>query len=1336
MVIPQVIAGITFEERFHAFNCFFDRSLIFTNCVFKKGVDFRDAFIQGSLTFESCHFEPYAETNDDESDYGINLKRIRVGGRLNLRGVNAPECDVQLNSAQIEAGIRCGALEEVNWGNTAQSRSYFKSIQASDAVINGSVDIGGTELGGTFRMVRSTIQGSLLMTWHYRKLVQGVDLEELQREKWKELVTKIGGDLDLDRINITGDVSGRGAQIAQNVVLTNATIGGSVTFRAWHPLERTDPRSEYDCPREIMQVMSHSDALVSEIGSLVATGISAGSVNLTGCIVNEEVDLTGGVITALRFSRWKPRYAGESKVQDSKATSKPAAEEGSGVGRVNIFSVDGSVLKQGRHHARGEFRGWIGKELRLRNLTVKGPISIMGSTIVGGIVANGIRVEGDFEISNWSFTAADGNTAAFASWLGESRDGDRRFSLDLRNSNFHSNVVLDGTFFESGIDMFSTQIRGSLTIDPGIGKSGPGNTHYVQSYIGEASDSLGRTFSLRLTSSNVNGNVVIRSVFAKSGISLESSSITGDFDLGPFRYNANRYGFSKIGCGRWSIQGEQGIRVSPDLALHTASQETDIRSISREYSVILVGLIVRGSSSMESITTARNVQADRAELNGGFSLASRSVIPFGTSTDLIPIGQQTVIDYGMTSIGRPFSVMLPQAIIGSNLNLTGVNLKAGIYLSHATIKGSVWAGRNRSGGDQKSDGFDRTVFSIYQGSELSPDRWAAFRGFHLTVDGQFLCEEADFIGGIHLENSTFGQGISFRGVNTGNQVLNWKDPANKPATPGSKPVSTLLGMRQNGGQYAFWLTGIKSRSDVIFKNCYFPGPISLRDASIEGSLEFTNTHSQSVLDIDGELGRCEELIFGGEIPSEKESPLLIAALAVARSCQVILPVGGALLALALGLHGLLVLGGSIIAFLLCYIPFVISVHYSRPTGTSAFKVVPRGISFNQLIIAEFRYKRKAFYVAKTWTCVIFTLFLGTLSLTATLFAKESLPELYLLPVGLFFILSMLTFMSWLARELKLHRATATAGPARANTTEKEFADVRLREFLTLVPHSMHFFRQCERNFQRIGDEAGARRTVLTMTENQVMHDDRPFTMRLYISWLLHVTVGHGLRPVPLLGVIGCIFMISAALFSRPESVMRPDEPKVISDSESLFRSALADKYPGQFGKQYLETDRQLWIEMTSHPGPVVTQKEMDKRFDQLLDGAVSRSLDDYLTPDTKEQAKQKFIDNGTFDKVDWRKRSGFYMAFRYLVPFAQVMFGSDWVASRRSIDLPKNQPVLNFLAVKSSPSPAGAELAGSKALTYQDLASFLSIIGWILIPLLIGSITSSLRKMKTQLSED
>lgn len=1446
-----VIEGLEFPYDLDASNCYFDRSVHFKGCTFHRHVNFNDAYVQGSLIFEDCVFaDPHLNDrtstggqsdsepagteigkNQDTSEpphklreaHSLEFKRVKVDGRLNMRGSQAEHRNLVLNGATIGAGLRLGASEDKIKIEIGE-RSRFRSIEATDIRIEESADLGGLQCTESIRFIRANVSGAFFLTHRFQDMspfnielqhdeahilpdpfIQNqigppkVDNAQLQFDHSLTLLKKLATtakSVDFSGAKISGDISARGLQCTEEFRITGATILGNVTLRPWHPCERSETGSEYHASDDVRKEASYATyrslpALRTKLGSFRAENSEFLILRLTGCHVtgyklhdvnlreqsieiSGDVDLRGVKCRAVKISVWKPINWRSSWNEPN----SPSALS------VETHLESPAKLECSNHLDRNQtfplnsrFQGTC----NVSDATIDGPFTMQGVQIDKGLLASNVKISGECSVTRWSaHENAKSQPTVFRATIGSSPLGDRECSLDFRNATFGGNITFDGVFCKSGLDLFSTKVRGSITIDPGLKPYADTSLTYESAVIGMGRDGFGRKFSIRFTSGEVNGNFVARAIFCESAIIFESSTIAGELDLGPFRYKDSFAGSSNIGVGAWSPQSlpvgeyiptisllpknnnqvqlrtysdtfppgiaisdlytattaDTGSRVEPvtTVALNsTVDYATPADNWNRWVSIFAEGLTVGGPASFDGITCLSCFRGAGAHFRSNLSI---SAVLDQNRKVTVP-----VIYGGVSAAGRPYSLQLGNANVGGSLMLNGCILTAGLYLNRAKILGNLEAVAVEGFTAAESQISNRhyPTFIAWKPTDSTEVKVCACRLFGTEIRGMLEFRDVHLIGGMHCENIQVGQSVHIENV----RVPSDKDKNIIWSAFKLKGEDISTGIRQNGDSYFLVLLGARIKSDLRISHSGRPLPdldkadrtkkfdVLMDDAKIEGTVEFK---SNLFDEISSFQARCEKLLVRGHISDaflRHQKPELACPV---RASPFVLWLLIPLLRLVFPFDGIQVVALVIATMLFGYLPFVLAMKLSRGFRVHDTKgLLPVDIRFSEFFVnldgPDNVERLQSYKFARNVAVGV-----------AVYFATPVLFEFWDSSTAWFIVLALLIYVS-IASYNQQRRA-------------KEVSSDRLKElskFLRCFTVPTMFYRRLIKIASEEGENEKFKMLVLSETPNSISSDQR--LQNQFASWFLHVTVGNGLRLTPLVTMLALLLLLSAALFARPESVVRKDHHYRITELANLHQlatlgaAASVDNPLTATDSKFISGEMYgFWFDSAGlfrgQRAEIVRwrlSRWSDLGSDQYDESyrVAEDWLKDYTTPDSPSQRELKLSHEDGLGKLDWRQRFSLGLTLRYFVPFAEFAPGMDWEASPRAIKAPRivaNCPLYHWMIV-DRPGKAG-DAANVDAITYQDLAMILTVLGWLTLPLLIGSLTGLLRTKSQKLESD
>ena len=615
-------------------------SLVFRKVVFKCAFTAQDMQIKGSVIFDRCTFEP------DESP--VNLEGLRCGGNLEINGLQCKRV-IKLSGSQIEGSIYAKPIEITN---TAKYQPLScQGFTCSDARIGGTVFLEGirTEAPkdgqgndvspGSIRFVRSTIRGSLILTYR---------LKHSSVLDWKQYQPSLSGRLDLEACRIESSLIARGLK-CQGINLILAEIGGTCSLRAWHPVERNDPLSIYELPLSADAYRSDSAVPTNIEGSLKARHvIIRGSLNLSGATVKEEVDLRNSTIGALACHAWRRRDLVSTKTFQPSATS---------------------LIRSPVHTNQLLTQTDLGS-LVISDSTIKGDIEFVGSKIKNGIRANNCSIHGSVTVrvasagkriprskrKAWTYlrTCIGRNHTSYYD----------NSSFQLEESRISGNVSISGADV-SGVNLSRSIIEGSLYLTSyKVGNS----VKTIETRIEEASRGDFR-YSLKMTDTEVKGVCDWSKTLFLSGVIADGASFGNDLRIFNSKLNEGKYVFNNN-----TPIGTIGLY----LALAKIDGDLLIDNFSSDSALNLTGANVQGSLSCTNLS----LKAGSSLTSESYSLHARGLRVSGFTT--FQGNCETGVVLSGASLGN-------NVVLDFNINDSGANgkSKCGLRMRNTKVDGKL-----------------------------------------------------------------------------------------------------------------------------------------------------------------------------------------------------------------------------------------------------------------------------------------------------------------------------------------------------------------------------------------------------------------------------------------------------------------------------------------------------------------------------------------------------------------------------------------------------------------------------------------------------------------------
>jgi len=675
------IKCVTFEDDvlFESTNIEF--SIKFINCDFKKRVSFKDANIAGSLEFENCIFDNNSTENNSEitHHHHLDLRGLKLRSSLVLRGSKCKRT-LSLTGAHIEGSIKAGPQKRklskdkhkyeivIFKDIDDNSKSEFESIRMADCKVKGYIDFGGTTITKSIIACGTHCHGDFILTWRNRYLEQvKIITEDEIHERQKHLVTLIKDDLNLDNMRIDGDFDCRGSVIKGRVLLSRININGFVTFRPWHMLEERETGRLYQSSDEMRKKLEKVQAIQTCIGQLYAQhaivrgGFILTGINIEGKAEEPAIQMTSAEAGSLSLSNYKELET---------------------IGDQHLCiqtKVKGNII--------------------LDYSTINGRLSCNGACISGNLSLDRITVRGDINLSRW----INEQDKSFCNTI---ISGD----IVIKGATIAGSVFISGLGAKKGIDLFATQIGGSLNgfkspyLNDYLNKTKPNEDQEKgsenkdqnkESKIGISTDPYGREFSIRGTSSTVKGNIHLTDFQVDSSILFDSNAtIQGNFRLNNCTVSSNRSG--KLNFENSIVTGD--IEVS-DVKI----VETKVVKTSGEDSKTSTENKIAVSDTISPQNSGKNHQEEQeerdyflnlklAKIDGDITLSNCNVFNGINCTNAIIRGYLTIKEFKVYNRPEPKGIKdnIVCDIRAHHANFSTVQISGfdgrGISFDHSTIQ--------------------------------------------------------------------------------------------------------------------------------------------------------------------------------------------------------------------------------------------------------------------------------------------------------------------------------------------------------------------------------------------------------------------------------------------------------------------------------------------------------------------------------------------------------------------------------------------------------------------------------------------------------------------------
>lgn len=266
-----------------------------------------------------------------------------------------------------------------------------------------------------------------------------------------------------------------------------------------------------------------------------------------------------------------------------------------------------------------------------------------------------------------------------------------------------------------------------------------------------------------------------------------------------------------------------------------------------------------------------------------------------------------------------------------------------------------------------------------------------------------------------------------------------------------------------------------------------------------------------------------------------------------------------------------------------------------------------------------------------------------------------------------------------------------------------------------------------------------------------------FSFKRFYIWFLHYTVGTGLRLSQAFISFVLFALIGASIYNQPGAAMRSDEHKTLSDTEFY----LALQAVNGIKLETSESSENGTVKSTNKKNSasiskVTPQEQMASRVSKLArvlkeieaNTGSSASIESSQLEEIAKDIRKNYLSSShskdsqslpdkTRDSFQYnspfRFRDALGISLQQMIPLAQIVMGNDWEPSRRPMIMnPKVEAELNKYSLTAWTTSALKSKDLKRALTYQDFATIQALFGWIMVPLLIGSLTSRLKRINAK----
>lgn len=266
-----------------------------------------------------------------------------------------------------------------------------------------------------------------------------------------------------------------------------------------------------------------------------------------------------------------------------------------------------------------------------------------------------------------------------------------------------------------------------------------------------------------------------------------------------------------------------------------------------------------------------------------------------------------------------------------------------------------------------------------------------------------------------------------------------------------------------------------------------------------------------------------------------------------------------------------------------------------------------------------------------------------------------------------------------------------------------------------------------------------------------------FSFKRFYIWFLHYTVGTGLRLSQAFISFVLFALIGASIYNQSGAVMRSDEHKTLSDTEFYLALQAVNGIKLETSESSENgTVKSSNKKKIANISKVTPQEQMASRVSKLarvlkeieantgssashesgqLEEIAKNIRKNYLSSShskTPQSLPDKTRDSFQYNNP-FRFRDALGISLQQMIPLAQIVMGNDWEPSRRPMIMnPKVEAELNKYSLTAWTTSALKSKDLKRALTYQDFATIQALFGWIMVPLLIGSLTSRLKRINAK----
>jgi hypothetical protein len=730
------IPPILFLGFLHFEGCVFDDTFLISGAGVRGGVQFKDCTLNGTLT----------------------LRRCQIASDLSIEG---------LASTDSANGVLAIDGCEID-GSLSICESSFKRLLVPDVRVAGNIEVRSTTVIHDGSFARAAVSGGMRIS-----------------QPKGTLSTVKFGELDLQSVRVTGNLSLRGIQVQGVLDLHDGEVGGSVHFKPYFENLRSSSRT---CR--------------ARLGKLHAPGLRANhSLDLRGLTVFGQIILLDASLRAI--------HAGASAVHESSAGLKSWQLRLCAEGRIDLTSAK-----------------------------VDTDVDLSGARLFKGIYAPNITVGGAFKLQCRS------GSRTYIRGCDLMNNPGTRYSAWLVDANIGGYLSFAGALTECGICLDGINVRGDLYLDsirekvdgrqPIIdtrlqvckGTEHP-RSHKVKT-VGNSAKATQKTFAISMRDATVSGDIHISGLSMldrTTGVEAKKASVNAgnaSNTVGSAEVDFTGSCFRNLYADRDCSDGGDdrvGGYASVNLRLQNILAKGNIYlPFHRSGYVFLDQAVVDGSVVFYNETLDPfSIEKERQAGELVEDVRKKSLLGEDKAAEFIAKVRRLLEEApdadtytrGLT-LGH---VSLRQAHIRGDIDLTARILSKGLDGEQVHVEG-----------DLLLFGTDLDTFSIdYMGSNFS---LSLYNG---AIEGSLLARGVRASGGIDLAGVKVTGNVDF---STAQRRCMLRSFIGKTAVSKSTwPVTCCLWMRaaQVGGK-------------LLLQGAYLDGGLSLIDSTIHGVVDLSSSY--------------------------------------------------------------------------------------------------------------------------------------------------------------------------------------------------------------------------------------------------------------------------------------------------------------------------------------------------------------------------------------------------------------------------------------------------------------------------------------------------------------